>query len=962
MRNSVEADQKLVEHLNGTWQFSLDPDNNQQWYKESTNLPQDIIQVPSSWEEAGYGKYTDHQPISTWKKDKEYEGVAWYVKDVTVPSSYDGLQVLLHLKGVRGLSTLWIDGEFVGEDESLITPHCFDISNHIQPGKSQRFVIQLDTQIKYSLHESHIHSYHTATNWGGITGGIEIEGVLPDSFMDIHIQPNTQNKSVDLRIKINNNQTRDSHRVLMVEALQSDGKIVCKKTRELESVIEVGKEEYKHVNRVNSLQINEQFTEESFTIGLGEHAKLWSPEQPYLYQLKLTLIQNNKQYAQKIIPFGLREIQTAHRQILLNGEPIFLTGYVDCCIFPQTGYPVWDKDHYKRQFQIVKEYGFNHVRLHGWTPPKPFFEAADEEGMLVQTELPHWGLAYRNRRKNAPEDVHQFLKSELERVIKLLHTHPSFVMFSLGNELIGIEGHPQLNELIRYAKALDSTRLYTDNTGFGELPAQDREGDFFTPTMNHHPPYHIDDAAHPDTTQDFREITRLEEKPMIAHEHGQFTTYVRPREAEKYHGILKPNWLETINETLQLKGLENRIDEFIEATSIHMKRTLKEAMEKARRTPGLSGIQLLDVRDFPGQGHATVGVLDVFWDDKNIIFPQEFRNFNDQTVLLMRSTRRTYYMDELFRANIEVSHFGKQVTDAQLTWTLADDQGVFQQETLTIQEIHNGGLTNLVDITFAIPDGETRQIVLTAQLQVNGRTYTNKWSFWVFKRAKLHTMPERIWTNVSALRSIIYGTRIEKVIGIKQISYQKETDVDLAITSQLSRDVLQYLIDGGSVLLLAQADNQYDEVFTKYSPIFWNYLLFPEQTGTTMGMKIHSHPALDNFPHDGFTNWHWYHLIHHTVALNLESIPNVQPIIEVIDNFNRAKRLAYAFEVRVGKGKLFVSSLHVTDREVMKLPETQWFFIELINYLTSDKFQPKETISMGELLGIFKLKAPLINI
>src|SRR5690625_3154939 len=173
-----------------------------------------------------------------------------------------------------------------------------------------------------------------------------------------------------------------------------------------------------------------------------------------------------------------------------------------------------------------------------------------------------------------------------------------------------------------------------------------------------------------------------------------------------------------IRETLTFKGLDHRIDDFYEASCKHTIRTLKEAMEKARRTPGLSGIQLLDVRDFPGQGHATVGVLDVFWDDKNIISPQEFRNFNDQTVLLMRSSRRTYYLDELFRANIEVSHFGEQVTNAQLTWTLADDQGVFQQEALIIRKIQNGGLTNLADITFAIPDGETRQIVLTAQLQV----------------------------------------------------------------------------------------------------------------------------------------------------------------------------------------------------------------------------------------------------
>ncbi|KRG17015.1 hypothetical protein ACA29_01280 [Lederbergia galactosidilytica] len=66
------------------------------------------------------------------------------------------------------------------------------------------------------------------------------------------------------------------------------------------------------------------------------------------------------------------------------------------------------------QFRIVKGYGFNHVRLHGWTPPKPFWEAADLEGMLVQTELPHWSKQYLNRRKSANNETHGFLKRELE--------------------------------------------------------------------------------------------------------------------------------------------------------------------------------------------------------------------------------------------------------------------------------------------------------------------------------------------------------------------------------------------------------------------------------------------------------------------------------------------------------------------------------------------------------------------
>src|SRR5690606_20912951 len=120
------------------------------------------------------------------------------------------------------------------------------------------------------------------------------------------------------------------------------------------------------------------------------------------------------------------------------------------------------------------------------------------------------------------------------------------------------------------------------------------------------------------------------DKPILAHEHGQFTMYVRPQEADKYKGVLRPHWLETTMATLERKGKLSRIDEYIEASGTLQKRAYKENIERARRTSGLSGIQLLDIRDFPGQGHATTGVLDVFWDNKGTISPENFREFNDE--------------------------------------------------------------------------------------------------------------------------------------------------------------------------------------------------------------------------------------------------------------------------------------------------------------------------------------------
>ena len=78
-------------------------------------------------------------------------------------------------------------------------------------------------------------------------------------------------------------------------------------------------------------------------------------------------------------------------------------------------------------------------------------------------------------------------------------------------------------------------------------------------------------------------------------------------------------------------------------------------------------------------------------------------------------------------------------------------------------------------------------------------------------------------------------------------------------------------------------------------------------------------------------------------------------MVEVVDNFNRAKRLAYAFEAQVGKGRLFVSTWRLYDAAVTGLPEGRFLLNEVMNYLQSAYFQPKAALSVGQLLGLFKM-------
>ncbi len=632
---------------------------------------------------------------------------------------------------------------------------------------------------------------------------------------------------------------------------------------------------------------------------------------------------------------------------------MFLRGYVDCCIFPQTGYPVWDIEHYRRQFAIAKSYGFNHVRFHSWTPPEPLWQAADEAGMLAQTELPHWSRFYDHAEVEPPAEVHGFLTRELERILPALNPHPSWVMLSNGNELIeNADGHPRLTELVERAKALDSTRLYTDNTGFGKLPAPSRKVDYYIQSCNWHPPKKIYDAASNDTTQDFSAITALTDAPMIGHEHGQFTMYARPQEAAKFTGVITPAYLLAVTETLEAKGMSGRIDAYIQASGTHMVRTYKENIERARRTRDLSGFQLLDIRDFPGQGHATTGILDVFWDSKGLIEPERFAEFNRAVALLMRAPSPTFWNGQTAAVEVEVSNFGREAISGAVKWALRSETNTISGE-LDAPDADAGKLTALGRLEIPIPEDEKAH---AWELVVEFGGARNRWHLWTYPYPRVPEQAGAISSRLRDLRGAIPGANYrDDFFGIGIFKDGRLPESRLAISDRLTGRVLQYLYDGGSVWLMPGAKALHSFVPTRYLPPFWSYLWFPDNVSNVMGMLIHEHPALANFPHDGCSDWQWYSLVNDAPAICLDSVPFIEPMVEVIDNFNRAKRLAYAFEAQVGAGRLLVSTWRLTDPAVSGRPEARFLLSELIDYLLSEQFAPDQGLTVGELMGLLRL-------
>ncbi|NIQ10206.1 MAG: beta-galactosidase, partial [candidate division Zixibacteria bacterium] len=179
---------------------------------------------------------------------------------------------------------------------------------------------------------------------------------------------------------------------------------------------------------------------------LRDECSLWDEYAQPLYALT-AVISNGDVKDAKTVSFGMRKFETNGTQFSINGRTVFLRGKHEAAVFPLTGYPPMEVDDWVRVYRIVKSYGINHYRFHSYCPPEAAFIAADREGIYLEAELPFWGGL-------ESDSTAEMLRNEGFAMLQTYGNHPSFVMFSHGNEIWS--GHDRVNENIKAFKAYDS--------------------------------------------------------------------------------------------------------------------------------------------------------------------------------------------------------------------------------------------------------------------------------------------------------------------------------------------------------------------------------------------------------------------------------------------------------------------------------------------------------------------------
>ena len=416
--------------LNGEWNYIVDVQeegyydyrmNPTRWgffQNAKPQRPEDLI-------EYDFDKSPTMRIPSDWNTQDEklffYEGTVWFKKSFQAVPTKD-YRTLLYFGAVNYDCHVYVNTRHVGHHIGGFTAFNYDISDLLREGENT-LIVKVDNKRHAEDVPTQIFDWW---NYGGITRDVKLVKVAPVYMEDYSLQ-----------------------------LQKADAKA---KTREISFSARLNKAEAGHkvVVSIPELKLEQQLTtdaEGKVSATLKVSAKklhLWSPGNPKLYQVQLSL--DTSTYTDAI---GFRTIETRGKQILLNGEPIFLKGISIHNEKPYGGGRANTADDARTLLSWAKELGCNFVRLAHYPHHEEMVREAEKMGILVWSEIPvYWTIAWTNPK------TYENAQHQLRDMIARDHNRANVIIWSIANETPhSKERDTFLGNLAKYARTLDNTRL-----------------------------------------------------------------------------------------------------------------------------------------------------------------------------------------------------------------------------------------------------------------------------------------------------------------------------------------------------------------------------------------------------------------------------------------------------------------------------------------------------------------------
>lgn len=848
--------------LSGQWQVKLDVE------KQET-MPQaypETMMLPGTTSAAGLGMPNPAKERGCLTDAYRFEGAVWFMRTFTA-GDWTGEQTMLTLERTRK-TTVYLDGRPIGHQESLCTPHRYFLPP-VHAGE-HTLVIRVDNT-DYPTRGGHLTSPDTQSNWNGITGEISLT-VAHTLLTDLTVRP-------DLR--------RGCLRVHGHIIGAPDG---------VAGIVLPGQMEHLLPYRRGVLDGE---------CPLKGNEAFWDEAHPEIHTISIDL--DGDVYE---TTFGLRDVRTLGRRLLINGRETFLRGKVDNLLYPKTGYTPTDVASWMTILGIAKEYGINHYRYHTACPPDAAFTAADLLGVYMAPELPFWGTVAEEGEEGYDERERDFLFQEGFRILREYGHHPSFLWLSLGNELWGSKD--VLNRMMRAYREADDTKLYSsgannyqfvpdvldeENVFVGVRLGRERliRGSYamcdapqgIVQTTAPESVSNYDASIVPETLGQSGEAGKVQiqygtgvkevdaqsadalipDVPIISHEVGQYVFYPDFSEIPHYTGPLKPRNIEAMRENLERAGLYGEHEAFFRQTGHLAVDCYKREIETLLRSREVSGFQLLDLQDYTGQGTALVGVLNAMMENKGLISAEEWREFCAGTVVLGEFASFTGVMGEDIRFDVQISECDPEKQYTRIRCTLMDGERELYACDVAPGARH-GRLTDAVSVTFPAEcyrDAMQERIMrLTVVLTLEDGT-RNHYPIWLIPPVDIRITREGI---------------------------EKDGRMVAFVSAEEKAD--------GAAIVVPSAEGQLP---AEYCTDFWCYPMFrsisesmgkPVPVGT-MGLSINTaSPLLKRFAQEDYTTPVWYAILQ---TAHVQRLPaDIHPAVQMIDNTERCARLGILYQ------------------------------------------------------------------
>ena len=427
-------------NLNGLWDYSI--------------LKAGLAE-PKSFDGQILVPFPVESSLSGVQKSVGQENEVWYKRSFEVPDKWKGRNILLQFGAVDWKADVWVNDIKIGSHTGGYTPFSFDITPFLNKAGVQKVVVRVwdGTDKGFQPRGKQVSNPNSIwyTPVTGIWQTVWLEPVAAKHIANIKTVPNVDNSQVAVKVEASGAVYGD-----LVEVKVFDG------TKEI--------------------AVSKAVSGEKLELNVPE-AKLWSPESPFLYTMKVSLISNGVMVDQVNSYFAMRKISTKRDQngivrLELNNKPYFQFGPLDQGWWPDGLYTAPTDEALKYDIQKTKDFGFNMIRKHVKVEPARWYTHCDQLGILVWQDMPsgdrwpQWqSRNYFNGnefRRSAESEANY--RKEWKEIVNLLYSNPCIVAWVPFNEA---RGQFKTTEIVEWTKTYDPSRLVNPASGGNHYPVGD---------------------------------------------------------------------------------------------------------------------------------------------------------------------------------------------------------------------------------------------------------------------------------------------------------------------------------------------------------------------------------------------------------------------------------------------------------------------------------------------------------